>query len=697
MAYDGLGDALSLIYGAVAARSVPPPDVTVDQWAEQCRYVAAESGSSRPGRWSNRTTPYAIKPMRVSSASHPARRVAVRGSAQTLKSELVLNTILSRIDVAPRPMMLVMPSLNELQVWNRTKWRPNVRATPTVNEKVTPERSRDETSSTLQFKDFIGGYLLLATAGSSKDLQARSVCDLFLDEVSEFPTDTKNRGDPIDQARHRQDAWGDEAKELAVSTPGELPHCRISAMVEAGTLEQYYFACPHCGWYQRFLFERFDWAAATPTYACSANGCVIDETSKAAMLQYGDEGKIPGGAEWIATFVSENAENPQPPSHFAPDDLPHWLARDTEGRQPSFHIWQAYSTLKPWAKIGAEWREAQGDHAKLKVFYQQVLAEPFDGGGDAPDYEKLELRGEDRGLGGVPFGYWVLTGAADIQSNRIEWAVWAWGPRGGGFTVDRGVIPGNPMDQDDPCWAALGEIRARTYEGDNGFRFAIDMFAVDSGFASYSVYHFCNRRPATIAVDGRADRFMAPLGAPKKITAAPARPGRKPRPAALLYPVGAYGLKQKLYHGLTATLEGPDAVGVWPAGAQRFPREVGVDYLKQLTAEYLTPVQKANGAIELAWQRITGRANEALDIWVYARAAAYHAGVDRLTNEQWEALALERGGSPMKEANAPQDMWAAVGATKESQPAPQAGASDTIARRRGPMGFRRGNKDFRTL
>ena len=612
--------------------------------------------------------------MRVCSPTHPARRVAVRGSAQTLKSELILNTILSRIDTAPRPMMLVLPSLNELQVWNRTKWRPNVKASPTVNEKVTPERSRDETSSTLQFKDFVGGYLLLATAGSSKDLQARSTCDLFLDEIEEFPKDTKGRGDPIDQSRHRQDAWGDEAKELACSTPSELPTCRISAMVEAGTFEQYYFACPHCGWYQVFLFENFDFRSVDPTYACAANGCVIDETAKIAALQYGDEGKHAGGAEWIATFESADPDNPKPPSCFPPEDLPQWLARNDEGREPSFHIWQAYSTLKPWAKIGAEWREAHGNHSKLKVFYQQVLALPFESGGDAPDYEKLELRGDASPLGRVPFGYWILTGAADIQGNRIEWAVWAWGPAGAGYLVDRGVIEGNTADETDACWSRLGEIRMRTYFGDNGFAFPIDMFAVDAGFQASNVYRFCNRRAHTIAVDGRADRFMAPLGMPTKIKAAPARPGRKPRPAALLYPVGAYGLKQKLYLGLNATIEGPTDGGVWPAGAQRFPREVGVDYLKQLTAEDLTPVQVKSGAkkgvVELVWIKRQGAQNEALDIWVYARACAYQVGIERMTGEEWEALAQARGGAADPTAGGLEKMWSAAGVQKPTEDPP---------------------------
>lgn len=659
--FPGLKSARLLIFAAVAACSTPPQDVSVAQWAEQKRFVAAESGSARPGRWSNATTPYAVEPMEVCSPGSGATRVAVRASAQTLKSELILNTAFARIETRPGPMMLVLPSLNEVITWNRTKWRPNVKATPSINERVTPERSRDETASTLSFKHFTGGYLIVATAGSSKELQARSVRDLFGDELSEWPLDTKGRGDPLDQARHRQDGWGDDAFELLASTPKDLPDCRITKLVEAGDWRQYYVPCPHCGHYQLLLFDNFDAEALAPTFTCAANGCVIEEGAKYGMI---------AGGVWLKTYdeatAEAKAENPKPPEHFAPEELDHWRARGAGGRAPSFDLWQAYSTLKPWAKIAAEWREAKGDPTKLKTFWQQVLAKPYDGGGEAPDYEKLHARRDQkRTLGVVPFGYWIVTGAADIQSDRIEAAVWAWGPGGAGYLIARALFKGTPTDERDGCWAKLAEFRQRQFEGENGHLFGIDIFGVDAGFASYTVYRFCNARAATLALDGRGDRFMAPLGTPKHIKPAAATPTRKPRPAAFLYPVGTYGLKQRIYAGLRATIDGPDEDGVWPAGALRFPDDVTLDDMQQLTAEALMPVKKADGRTELAWRKLPGRANEMLDIAVYSRALAFHLGIDRYDREKWEELAAMRGGAGDANAGGLEKMWSAAGLTEK--------------------------------
>lgn len=663
--FPGLAIAGAVIAAAAARASDPPEIMPIDEWVEKHRYVAAESGSAHPGRWSNTLTPYAIKPMQVMSIDHPSKRVAVSASAQTLKSELELNVIFAYIDMAPGVMMLVLPSGDEVTNWNATKWRPNLKATHRIRDKVVPERARDENASTGARKEFLGGKLHVVSAGSSKGLQAKSVRVIFYDEVSEFPEDTGDRGHAIDQARHRQDGQGDDTKELAASTPKELPSCRITKMVEEGTLDRYYIPCPTCGHYQRLVFDNFKFADGAPYFACASNGCAIEETQKHGFLQYGFGGKVTGAAEWLPCFQSENPDNPPPPDHFPPEDLGRWLARDTEGREPSFHIWQAYSTLKPWAKIAAEWREAQGDATKLKVFWQQVLAEPFDAGGDAPAHEKLLARRDpDFPMGGVPFGYWIVTAGADIQVDRIEATAWAWAPGMGSFLVAREVFPGKTSDEFAQCWKDLGEFRMRTFPGENGYDFPIDLMTVDSGHERYIVYKFCNGRANTLAVRGTDDRNLAPLGAPAKIKRAPARPGRKARPAALLYPVGSYGLKSQLYHGLRALEDLTDEdlkAKAFPAGCVRLPADITEADVKQLVSEYLAPEKKSRGRTELAWHKKAGQPNEMLDMYCYARAAAFKFGAGAMKNEQWESLAANRGGAGEKDVGGLEKMWSAAG------------------------------------
>jgi phage terminase large subunit GpA-like protein len=69
-----------------------------------------------------------------------------------------------------------------------------------------------------------------------------------------------------------------------------------------------------------------------------------------------------------------------------------------------------------------------------------------------------------------------------------------------------------------------------------------------------------------------------------------------------------------------------------PGGWCHFP-QYGEDYFKQLTAEHLVLVKDRKGFSHYEWQLLPGRENHYLDCRVMARAAAYVAGLDRLTQK----------------------------------------------------------------
>ena len=68
--------------------------------------------------------------------------------------------------------------------------------------------------------------------------------------------------------------------------------------------------------------------------------------------------------------------------------------------------------------------------------------------------------------------------------------------------------------------------------------------------------------------------------------------------------------------------------------------------VKQFVAEQLVTVKNKRGFQRLEWQKLRER-NEALDARVYARAAAWIIGVDRWSDDRWQALETElRDSSP---------------------------------------------------
>ena len=79
------------------------------------------------------------------------------------------------------------------------------------------------------------------------------------------------------------------------------------------------------------------------------------------------------------------------------------------------------------------------------------------------------------------------------------------------------------------------------------------------------------------------------------------------------------------------------------------PDWVEFEWLKQFVAEQLVTVKTRRGFARLEWQKLRER-NETLDTRVYARAAAWIAGLDRWSDERWaeaeREVSVERTPTP---------------------------------------------------
>lgn len=643
-----LPPAAPVVFEAMAKGVMPSRRMKVSEWAEAHREVPAESGSRYPGEWRNERAPHLVDIMDALGPEDPAEDVVIQSSAQIGKSEVGINFFGYVVDQDPGPMLLVLPSHDESQKYVRTKLQPAIDATPRLKSRVLEQVNRQERGSTAAFKKFRGGFCQVTFAGSSKGLQMISARYTIGDEVSEWPSEAGERGDPVDQLKTRTEIFERDRKRLWTSTPALLGTCRVSAMYEASDKRQRYVPCPHCSTYQILDFDRLRWDSDSwPHHAwfeCAAHGCVIEHVDKEDMMAKG---------EWIAT-AGEDEETP--PIVFEPEDLDKWKSRHVPGRLKGFAIWAAYSMMTSWDSIVSKWLAAKDNHEKLRVFTQQTLGQPWQDKGDAPDAEKLYAQRVLKFAKGMPpMGPVVLTGATDVQGNRLEWAVWGWSEGMTRWLIDWGVIEGDPTDPE--TWVRHDAvIEKAVYQVGGGQKLRPDAWAVDSGYQSQAVYNYSRARPGVFAVDGRDGRTHPFIGAPVKVDVTWA--GKRVPKGAVLWPVGTFGLKSDLYSGIRKTIAGPDENGAWRRGAMILPGDVSLAYAEQLTSEYLKAVEKRSGVKEYKWDKLEGRPNEALDIAGYARAMAYHLGLDRLSDEDWAQLRIERCGVPGEDQSDQGDLFA---------------------------------------
>jgi len=273
--------------------------------------------------------------------------------------------------------------------------------------------------------DFPERQEVMTGANSAIGLRSMAARYLFLDEVDAYPGDVEGEGDPVNLATTRTRTFA-RRKIFLCSTPKITGLSRIEAAFEESDQRRYWVPCPLCNQFQILRFPQLRWPKERPedaVYVCEHCGQEIQNHQKHWMLPRG---------EWRASAVGD-------------------------GRTTGFHLSSLYSPVGwfSWGDAAKQFDQAQKNPALLQVFINTVLGETWALRGEAPDWQRLYDRREDYQIGMVPKGGLFLTAGIDVQKDRIEVEVVAWG-RGkemvgrlsGARRTDRrggGVAPVAPM------------------------------------------------------------------------------------------------------------------------------------------------------------------------------------------------------------------------------------------------------------
>ncbi|WP_454258598.1 phage terminase large subunit family protein [Pseudoxanthomonas mexicana] len=583
----------------------PDPLLTVSEWSDRHRMLSSKA-SAEPGRWRTSRTPYLKSIMDCLSPMSPVERVVFMKAAQLGATEMGSNWIGYVIHHAPGPMMAVWPTVEMAKRNSKQRIDPLIEESSALAELIAPARSRDS-GNTILAKEFRGGVLVMTGANSAVGLRSMPVRYLFLDEVDGYPLDVEGEGDAISLAEARTRTFA-RRKIFIVSTPTISGASAIEREYEASDQRRYFVPCPHCHHRQWLRFEQLRWeknAPETAAYLCEACDTAIAEHHKTWMLEHG---------EWRAM---------------------------AEGKTAGFHLSSLYSPVgwRAWREIAAAWESAvskeSGSAAAIKTFKNTELGESWVEEGEAPDWQRLVERREDYRIGSVPEGGLLLVGGADVQKDRIEASVWAFGRGKESWLVEHRVLMGDTAR--DGVWKTLAAMLSESWTHTSGAALPLARFAIDTGFATQEAYAFVRacRDSRVMAVKGMA-RGAALIGTPTAVDMT--QGGKKLRRGIKVFSVAGGIAKLEFYNNLKKSPDvAEDGLTIrYPIGFVHLPK-VDAEFIQQLCAEQLITRRNRNGFPVREWQKMRER-NEALDCYVYARAAAAAAGLDRFEERHWRAL-----------------------------------------------------------
>lgn len=474
------------------------------------------------------------------------------------------------------------------------------------------------TGDTKSVKSYGGTFLRAIGPNSEGKLRSFPSRINIIEEIDVFPQSLGKTGNPIEKAVRRADHFGPNKRIYYNSTPKEKNTSQIWPLYEAGTMSQYTWTCPDCGYRQSFAWDGFDWerdehgapkvdiddegrVTHDPVfYVCQNQKCKrkIYEHEKYRLLL---DKTMGGTAEYVAQKK--------------PDRPGMW----------SVHVPAFYSPTRTWLDIVLNYWRVKDDPLLYPDFVNDSLGLPSDTTISKPEPHYLMRRGMlpptfSRDSISIPDGVIFTTLAADIQADRIEAALMGWGRNREMWVLQYYNFPGETASFEAGCWHKLGEIvEAERYRDDGRVVGAPKVVFVDAGFNTPAVHYFCSQFPppsmkhhlnGVYPIEGRDNLGGKYYRLNDCDIANPKIAINDQKFKQVLY---AYVAKEPPY--------GQDQA--YPTGYIHFPCDLSEDFYKQLVAEDQYEDVLKNGKKVYRIENRKGRRNEALDIVKMGYASVY--------------------------------------------------------------------------
>ena len=590
------------LYNQTFADTVKPdPYILMSEWADekfQLAEYSAEKGSYRLDR-----TPFMREILEELSPQSSTQDIVLMKPTQLAGTTGSLILICFGIDTGIGDMLMMMPTDAMAKRFSKKRLAKTIAIMPDLRNKVRPAKSRDSANTILD-KVFSGGSITLSGSNSGASYRSDTYRVVIGDDLDGFDLDIGGEGDPGELLDARTGAINN-SKIYKNSTPTLKDTSLIYREYKSSSQGKFCVPCPSCGALQYLLwggvdakfgikFERNDDDDIIDIYyQCEYCPYQIYEHEKPRMIESG---------EYVHKYPNR--------------------------KKRGFTYNALYTPLgwkNTWTRLAEKFLIANkelraGRVEKMITFTNTMMSEPWEGPGEQPSWELLAARVEPYEEKTIPAeaGLVVLVCSIDTHDTRLDVLVKAFGRDEESWLIYHTKIHGDPNSPE--VWEAADMIINAGYETEDGEVYKIISVHVDSaGHRTHAVYNYCRvRAPKTVAIKGAVKEAAPIIGRPtmQDVTFG----GQTIKGGCQLWPIGTHQAKILIYSRLELSGRG-GGVYHWPDGTTD-------EYFKEVTGEKLK-LKYVNGRPVYQWTIEPGRSNHALDLEVYAYAAAIRAGINR--------------------------------------------------------------------
>lgn len=596
--------------------------ITPTEYNELHRYLP-ESVTSIPGYIRYDVNPFMREIIDCFDINSPVREVNVKKGVQityTTALESGIFYFMGHVKTLPIMFMTADKELakarienNFIPMLNQSDMGHIIRSSDVGNSRKT-----GKTANHLQFEG--GGYLVPFGAKNADKMRSYSICVMSKDEIDAWPDVVGKDGDPDALSDDRCSGYWERRKIFRGSTPLIKGLSKITSAYLRGDQRQYTVKCKHCGFPQALRWETYNKETGVQggfKWDLSEDG-VLDFESVRYCCQHCGEPHFEYDKERL----------------FSPDHGAEWVptSKPVEPGIRSYHLPAFYSPIgmQPWYKCVSAYLKGFDpiqkkviDIGKYQVFYNNILAEPFEILGSKVRFTQVSAhRRAVYRLGQIPNKYamqhsgspiLMVTCQVDVHKTFLAVSVKGWAKGSICYVLDYLRF------EDEDCtettskvWQELRDlIETKEYTADDGKVYNICATAIDAGYANDTVTTFCSEYTSGV---------YAVLGRER-----PAKNQKISEFAEFTTQAGVIGYRILVDHYKDRLAPALRREWVEDSGEQKpyhfnAPVDIPDKSLKELTVETRREKRDERGVTTYEWYRPGNARNELWDLLVYGHA-----------------------------------------------------------------------------